>query len=720
MTLTIFLLGVLRLVIRSAIFILVVNAVYSWVIFVSDQPIATEVAAVSTAASAGESTAPNTIIEEINTSSSSSGASIESDDSNYGSQIGISSCSNTIDYSSNSSFASSSDTANTTGDLFYSQVNPKIDSTTSALKPAEIHSDGVISSEATHAGGYFSTDFSTDVPRFATLIFSISEGETGSQDQFQPKEVEMNTRRVDMVSVEDVQTPINRRPVSKATLQPQARQVDPEEVQTPSAEKIKGFTGETESRKYRYGPQFLMQFSKIVDNPIDSRTLETAGLSFGRKPFHGPQNRNSSSNGQSQGGRFNGSSSTRPGQFYDRDSLSGPPGNSKHRPRRRTSKKKSRPVNKPLAKVDEAKKEKQYQVLPQQSLAELNPAPLISSANRWVPRSRAKTAEVKLAPDGSNLLSSTDIERKINSSLNKLTLEMFEPITDELLKISRQSVWEDDAQTLKQVVSLTFSKACDEPHWSPVYARFCAKMFKELPTDIKDMNTFTKTGEPATGGDLARRILLAICQTEYNRGWVDKLPTKEDGSPLEPVMMSDEYYIMASAKRRGLGLLKFIGNLFILNMLNDQVILGCLRDQSKNVVDPSEDCLENLAQLVSTVGSRLETSGRNKAALDKIYDNIHQILGNCKLSSRIKCLLMDLEDLRKNSWRSTKKNAGPKTIREIHEEAGLKKVNGGKKNGERRKKGKRNGANSRGFGGSSKSTTGSSFFSKNPKDIPNP
>ncbi len=53
----------------------------------------------------------------------------------------------------------------------------------------------------------------------------------------------------------------------------------------------------------------------------------------------------------------------------------------------------------------------------------------------------------------------------------------------------------------------------------------------------------------------------------------DKLPTNEDGTPIEPEMMSDEYYAMVAAKRRGLGLVKFIGHLYILNMLNDQVIL---------------------------------------------------------------------------------------------------------------------------------------------------
>lgn len=123
--------------------------------------------------------------------------------------------------------------------------------------------------------------------------------------------------------------------------------------------------------------------------------------------------------------------------------------------------------------------------------------PLVPSANRWVPRSRVKKEEVKLAPDGSVMLESDEIERKVNSALNKLTLEMFEPITEDLLKIARQSIWEEDAKTVKQVISLTFAKACDEPYWSSVYAQFFAKMLKEVPDELKDVNTLTKNGEPA-------------------------------------------------------------------------------------------------------------------------------------------------------------------------------------------------------------------------------
>ncbi|OBA21452.1 hypothetical protein METBIDRAFT_31968 [Metschnikowia bicuspidata var. bicuspidata NRRL YB-4993] len=465
----------------------------------------------------------------------------------------------------------------------------------------------------------------------------------------------------------------------------------------------------SETKKYRYDPQFLLQFGEYVQFPIDDawkEKLENLGIVSSRRMPGGNQRMSSSrQNSQMLGGRFNGSMPSRLGQFNDRQ-------NSRSGSRRRGggggASSSSGPRDRSLRNKTQSRRRESEE--PPKPAEEVKP--LVPSANRWVPRSKAKKDEVKLALDGSVLLDSEDIERKINSALNKLTLEMFEPITNDMLAIGKQSIWEDDAKTIKQVISLTFAKACDEPYWSSVYAQFCAKMSKELTDDVKDVNTLNKNGEPATGGDLARRILLATCQVQYEKGWVDKLPTNEDGSPLEPEMMSEEYYVMAAAKRRGLGLVKFIGNLYILNMLNDQVILRCLRDQSKNVTDPSEDSLENLAQLIKTVGPRFEASERNRAALSMVYDNIQQILDHCELSSRIKFMLMDLQDLKKSNWKSLKKDAGPKTIKEIHNEAELKKIEEGRAQAEKRRQ-NRGGNRDSGFGGgdsrSNSSRSGSSW-----------
>ena len=62
--------------------------------------------------------------------------------------------------------------------------------------------------------------------------------------------------------------------------------------------------------------------------------------------------------------------------------------------------------------------------------------PLEKSANRWVPKSRMQAKkETKVAEDGTILLEPEDIEKKTKSLLNKLTLEMFTAISDEIIAL---------------------------------------------------------------------------------------------------------------------------------------------------------------------------------------------------------------------------------------------------------------------------------------------
>ncbi|KAF3993203.1 hypothetical protein FT663_01951, partial [Candidozyma haemuli var. vulneris] len=247
-------------------------------------------------------------------------------------------------------------------------------------------------------------------------------------------------------------------------------------------------------KKHRYDTKFLLQFQEAVAYPADDswkEKLEGLGMVATKEPIpSGPRHDNTQ---------------VRKTYKFERRS-----------PKEESAKESS-------LKVPEDKEE-----TPAKPVEDVKP--LVPSANRWVPRSRQKTTQVKTAPDGTVLLDKEDVERKVKSALNKLTLEMFEPVSNQMLDIAKQSCHEEDAATLKQVISLTFAKACDEPHWSTVYSKFCAKMVKDISDDIKDVGMPTKTGEPTVGGALARRFLLRTCQTEYEKGWVDKLPTNPDGS----------------------------------------------------------------------------------------------------------------------------------------------------------------------------------------------
>jgi translation initiation factor 4G len=207
--------------------------------------------------------------------------------------------------------------------------------------------------------------------------------------------------------------------------------------------------------------------------------------------------------------------------------------------------------------------------------AELPVEPLAPSANRWKPTNLGTNLD---PPPGAetNKLTPEVVQRKVKSLLNKLTLEKFDKITDQIVEIASQSKYETDGRTLRQIISLVFDKATDEPTFSEMYAKFCRKIMETINPSITDPTIVSKDGQPLTGGQLFRKYLLTRCQEEFERGWKINLPPKpdENATGKEVELLSDEYYIAAKAKRQGLGLVQFIGELFKLNMLIEKAMYG--------------------------------------------------------------------------------------------------------------------------------------------------
>ena len=179
---------------------------------------------------------------------------------------------------------------------------------------------------------------------------------------------------------------------------------------------------------------------------------------------------------------------------------------------------------------------------------------------------------------------------------------------------------------------------------------------------------------PVVGGALFRKYLLNRCQEEFERGWEVNLPeAPEESKAGEVVMLSDEYYVAAAAKRRGLGLLQFIGELFKLGMLTPRIMHECVYKLLNFEGSPDEAAIESLVKLLRTIGARMEAyeaDNPGSPSMIRVYfERIDKILGMPGLPSRSQYMLMDIIDLRKNHWRSKDDAKGPKTIQEIHAEA---------------------------------------------------
>ncbi|KAI9375373.1 hypothetical protein BJX61DRAFT_539928 [Aspergillus egyptiacus] len=294
---------------------------------------------------------------------------------------------------------------------------------------------------------------------------------------------------------------------------------------------------------------------------------------------------------------------------------------------------------------------------------------LQTSSSGWKPRSIAAPAAAAAGPTPGGHMPPDVVQRKVKAALNKMTPENFDRISGQILEIVSQSKDESDGRTLRQVIQLTFEKATDEAHWASIYAKFCKRMLESMSAEIKDENIRDKNGNVVAGGSLFRKYLLNRCQEEFERGWKVNLPPKPEGVTEEVAMMSDEYYAAAAAKRRGLGLVKFIGELYKLGMLTERIMHECV----KKLVDyegvPEEAEVESLTSLLRTIGASLDVSEKGHAMMDAYFARIELMIQTPGLPSRLRFMLMDIVDLRNARWQSKDADKGPKTIQQIREEA---------------------------------------------------
>ncbi|KIM52875.1 hypothetical protein SCLCIDRAFT_482059 [Scleroderma citrinum Foug A] len=303
-------------------------------------------------------------------------------------------------------------------------------------------------------------------------------------------------------------------------------------------------------------------------------------------------------------------------------------------------------------------------------------APLEMSTNRWVASSTQRKAADTDTPEVVN--------RKVRALLNKLTVEKFEPISDQIIAWANKSENEKDGRTLIQVIRLVFEKATDEANWSEMYARLCRKMMETISPKVQDDGIKNADGKPIAGGQLFRKYLLNRCQEDFERGWVAKEATaraaaakasddqaikaanekKGDDSEL----YSEEYYAAQKAKRQGLGLIKFIGELFKLQMLTERIMHECVKKLLGNVDNPEEEEIESLCQLLRTVGRLLDVP-KAHAHMDVYFSRMKELGKSGNVTSRMQFMLQDVIELRERKWLPRNVVNAPTTLAQVHETA---------------------------------------------------
>ena len=254
-------------------------------------------------------------------------------------------------------------------------------------------------------------------------------------------------------------------------------------------------------------------------------------------------------------------------------------------------------------------------------------APLfsISGANAWAPASVERQRDIE--SDSPEL-----VDRKVKGLLNRLTVERFESISDQIIAWTNKSEGEKDCRTIIRVIRLVFEKATDEAPWSEMYARLCRKMMEQISPNIQDDSINNSDGKPIAGGQLFRRYLLTRCQESFERGWAVKETT------VAAALHSQEYYASRKAKRQGLGLVKFIGELFKLQMLNERIMHDCIKKLLNDVENPEEEEIESVCELLTTAGVLLDTT-KGQAPVDVYFWRMRELTKSPNVSQRLKFIL---------------------------------------------------------------------------------
>ncbi|XP_072237718.1 eukaryotic translation initiation factor 4 gamma 3 isoform X1 [Leuresthes tenuis] len=278
---------------------------------------------------------------------------------------------------------------------------------------------------------------------------------------------------------------------------------------------------------------------------------------------------------------------------------------------------------------------------------------LTKSENAWKPGLKREGPA-----EDPEMQKTQELFRKVRSILNKLTPQKFNQLMKQVTDLTI-----DTEERLKGVIDLVFEKAIDEPSFSVAYGNMC-RCLATLKVQMTDKPNSTVN---------FRKLLLNRCQKEFEKDKVDDVVFERKQKELDSAASSTERERLQEeleeakdkARRRSIGNIKFIGELFKLKMLTEAIMHDCVVKLLKN---HDEESLECLCRLLTTIGKDLDFE-KAKPRMDQYFNQMEKIVKERKTSSRIRFMLQDIIDLRLHNWVSRRADQGPKTIEQIHKEA---------------------------------------------------
>jgi translation initiation factor 4G len=258
---------------------------------------------------------------------------------------------------------------------------------------------------------------------------------------------------------------------------------------------------------------------------------------------------------------------------------------------------------------------------------------VVDTSKVWQPR--------RATPVAATVTSATDgLLNTVRGILNKMTPASHERFLAKILALEI-----NNEERLSGVIKLFFEKALDEPMYAATYAQMCqALATKQVvsSTDPKESVSF-------------RKLLLSRCQKVFQkdsdilidvdnkRKEVQKAETKEK----KKILQTELNALVERNRRITLGNIKFIGELYKVGNITENVIHSCIQRLIQTPSD--EEAIESLCRLLTTIGKGLENH-KNIGIMNSYFQALDSIIKQNKISNRIRFMVQDLCDLRKRKW----------------------------------------------------------------------
>ena len=168
-----------------------------------------------------------------------------------------------------------------------------------------------------------------------------------------------------------------------------------------------------------------------------------------------------------------------------------------------------------------------------------------------------------------------------------------------------------------------------------------------------------------------RTTILTKCQKEFDTDFYQEInydnlieqvkacPDEQKKKELKELVDNK----LTKAKRRYLGNIRFIGELYKLNMLTEGIMNDCIERLLKQESD--EENIECLCRLLISIGKEVDKPN-NYVKMESFFDKLDKIVKkkDC-VTARIRFMIMDVIDLRNNKWASPRRKEIPRRIEEI-------------------------------------------------------